>query len=441
MSRLGLSAWARRVEAAAIHPALAADPGQFAKARLYLWLCVTAGPALLAVILAWAILDGALFHGAIVAVGHTLTISAAFSLRYCTTMRVPARLITILAVLQLTSAAWWTGGLGSIVVGTFPVATVFLGFIDDLRNTLLGWLGLSLGVLFLVLAPAAGFQPGPPAAPAWVLGVVALWSVSTGLGVALVHQRLTDRHLQRVSAELEMRTRAQAEAERVRDQWQGFVRYVSHELRNPLTTIAGNLEVHALTRDPDRRAQYLRSVELASNRLVRLADDVLDFSTLEQGKLKVRAQHVELGSVCRSCLDELRGEAAFEGQRVELHAPAPVFAQADPDRVIQTVSNLVLNALKYAEGAPVEVSVGASGGQPWVRISDAGPGIAAELHPHLFEPFSRAGTARRKGNGLGLSIARNLARSMGGDLVLLERAQPGAHFELTLPPSEAAPEA
>ena len=80
MSRLGLSAWARRVEAAAIHPALAADPGQFAKARLYLWLCVTAGPALLAVILAWASLDGALFHGAIVAVGHTLTISAAFSL-------------------------------------------------------------------------------------------------------------------------------------------------------------------------------------------------------------------------------------------------------------------------------------------------------------------------------------------------------------------------
>ena len=423
----------RGVENAALHPAIRADIDESSRARLFLWVSLVAGPALLVVIAAWALMAGEPVRGAIVGMGHTLAVSSFLLLRSSPSVRFPARLMCFLSCLQLTSAAWWTGGIESLVIGTFPVATVFLGFIADIRTAALTALGLASGLVCLVVTPHLGFIPGAPVENHWIIAAVAIWSLATGLGVSVVHQRQMEAHLVQVSRELDMRTAAQAEAERLRDQREGFLRYISHELRNPLTTVSAGLECHEYTADPERRARALRSVRLASDRLVRLADDVLDLSSLEKGRIVLRREKVELGAVCAACVEELRGRTSRGGDQIFLQADAPVPAEGDPDRLVQVVGNLVMNALKYAGGTRVDIRVWQTDGRACVRVSDAGPGIAPALRPVLFEPFSRAEGLDRKGSGLGLTIARDLMRTMGGDLVFLEDEGPGAHFELWLP--------
>ena len=428
----------QRVERVALHPGLTRDRHQHARARLFLWLCLTAGPALLAVVVAWGLSEEEGARAAIIGCGHTAVICLALSLRFFPTLTVPARLFALGSVLQLTSAAWWTGGLQSLVVGTFPVATMFLGFIHNVRTALLGGVGLALGLGALAVAPQLGHHPGPPIDTPWVLAFVALWAVGTGLGVAVLHQHLTDTHLDAAAEQLAMRTAAQQEAERLRDQWQGFVRYVSHELRNPLTTISGNLELLELTDEAQRKARHLQSVHLASDRLVRLANDVLDFASLEQGRIALRRQPLRLDEVAAACVAELGSQAA-PGQTLTVEGEVEVRALADRDRLLQVLGNLVLNAFKYAEGAPVTIRVRRAAHGAQLLVSDTGPGIPEALRPELFAPFSRAENTRRTGNGLGLAIARNLMRSMGGDLELIEGPGPGAQFLLTLPLEPAPP--
>lgn len=427
------------IERAALHPGLTADPHRHARARLFLWLCLTAGPVLLAVIAGWGVFENEANRALIIGGGHTLVISVALTLRFFPTLTVPTRLFALCAVLQLTSASWWTGGLQSLVVGAFPVATMFLGFIHNMRTAMLCGVGLALGLCGLALTPSLGFEPGSPIDNPWVLTFVGLWTVATGLGVAVLHQHLTDTHLDAVSQQLAMRTAAQEEAERLRDQWKGFVRYVSHELRNPLTTISGNLELLDLTNEPNQRARHLQSVHLASGRLVRLANDVLDFASLEQGKLTLRSQPVDLGEICRASIAELHSQTELD-QTLTADIEGKVMAVADPDRVLQVVSNLLLNAFKYAEGSPIVIQVRSD--QDWARVlvSDSGPGIPQPLKADLFEPFSRSQHNPHQGNGLGLSIARNLMRSMHGDLALVDATTAGAHFLLTLPLHPAAPQ-
>jgi len=429
----------RRVERIALHPAIRAEPHQLGKARLFLWLCLLAGPLLLFLIMGWGFAAGETTRAAVVAVGHVVAVSSCVALRLHPSVRVPARLMGATAVLQLTSASWWTGGIESVVVGTFPVATVFLGFIDDVRLAVGCAVGLVTGLVLLAVVPALGVAPGDPVAEGWVLAGVCIWALGTGLGVALLYQYQSGLQLKRVSRELVMRTEAQADAERLRDQREHFLQYISHELRNPLTTIAGNLEYHSLTDDPARKERALRSVHLASDRLLRLADDVLDFSSLARGRLQLQHQRVDIVAACSSGLDELEGQAAARGQSVRLRAGAPVWVDGDPDRMVQIISNLVTNAIKYAQGTPIDVTVCRDATHAVVRVSDGGPGIPPDLRPVLFQPFSRAGGVQGKGSGLGLNIARELARSMGGDLRLLDGAGPGAHFEVSLPVADAGP--
>lgn len=442
-SRRCWRAWLRgcglAVESLALHPAIRADPDQLGKARLFLWLCLLSGPLLLLVITCWGVVSGETIRAAIVGVGHVIAVSSCLALRFRSSVRGPARLMGLTAVLQLTSAAWWTGGIGSVVVGTFPVATVFLGFIDDTRLAVGSAAGLVLGLVLLAVLPALGLEPGVPVAEGWVLAAVCVWALGTGLGVALLHQHQSGLHLERLSRELAMRTQAQGEAERLRDQREGFLRYISHELRNPLTTIAGNLEYHSLSDDASRKERALRSVQLASDRLLRLADDVLDFSSLERGRLQLEQQRVDVAAACAACLDELEGQAEARGQSIRLEAGAPIWVDGDFDRLVQIVANLVSNSVKYAEGTPIRVSVRSEGTRVCIQVSDSGPGIPAELIPVLFEPFARARGASEQGSGLGLGIARELARSMGGDLRLLDGVGPGAHFEVSLPVSGAGP--
>ena len=242
-----------------------------------------------------------------------------------------------------------------------------------------------------------------------------------------------------------------------------FVSNVSHELRTPLTSIRMFSELLAEDRiaDPERRRRALGTIAAESARLSRLVEGVLDFSRLEQNRRKYALEPIDLGEL----LTEMNHEQCqMENSRVApipdgtvhsslfiLHCERAPVALADRDAVRQIVLNLFDNAAKYAPGAPPEVEVRAAqparrDGSPNLFVSlavlDRGPGIPPRAAKRIFDRFYRvddATTRETGGNGLGLSIARRLARGMGGDLVYRPREGGGSVFELTLPVDSSTP--
>ena len=221
-----------------------------------------------------------------------------------------------------------------------------------------------------------------------------------------------------------------------------FVSNVSHELRTPLTSIRMFSELLAEDRipDPARRRRALGTVAAESARLSRLVESVLDFSRLEQSRRRYDLREVDLGEL----LEEMRdgagtGPDGFAHCAFRLaHCDGTAVALADRDAVRQIVLNLLDNAAKYAAaGGPPELAVRDAGnGAVALAVADRGPGVPPRAAKKIFDRFYRADdatTAETRGSGLGLSIARRLARGMGGDLVYRPRPGGGAVFELALP--------
>ena len=234
-----------------------------------------------------------------------------------------------------------------------------------------------------------------------------------------------------------------------------FVDNVSHELKTPLSGIRLSAELLAEGRLPDgpRRDKAVRSILAESDRLDRLVSNLLDFGRLERGRRRFDLQRVDLGELLGEMLnDECRmpnGGANIQHSAFSIqHCERGLAALADPDAVRRILSNLFDNAAKYAPGAPPEVTVRAAGtarsessphrGGVEVVVADRGPGVPPGLEEKIFERFFRADDSlarRANGSGIGLSLARGLARGMGGDLTCRPRPGGGAEFVLTLPES------
>jgi len=228
-----------------------------------------------------------------------------------------------------------------------------------------------------------------------------------------------------------------------------FVANVSHELKTPLTTIRLYAELleQGRVRDDAQRAGYLRTIGAETQRLARLVNNVLDFSKLEQGKKIFARAPLDLRAELAALLDTHAPRVAEAGLRLERVLPeTPVTVTTDRDAVAQIVLNLVENACKYAAaGGEVTVELEGRSGRSTgsgqglgaaVRVLDRGPGVPPEQTEKIFEQFHRADatlTAEQGGAGLGLSIARQLARGLGGDLRHEPREGGGTAFILEFP--------
>ncbi len=190
-------------------------------------------------------------------------------------------------------------------------------------------------------------------------------------------------------------------------------------------------------REETKRADYLATIGRETERLARLVGNVLDFSRLEQGKKKYARADFDLAAGLRLLVETHGPRLAEAGLVVALNAPAALVVASDRDAVEQIVLNLLDNAAKYAaEGGEATLSLAC--GETGVRlvVADRGPGVPADQRGRVFEKFHRVDerlTAEKPGAGLGLSIARQLARGLGGDLVCRARDGGGAEFVLTLP--------
>jgi signal transduction histidine kinase len=220
-----------------------------------------------------------------------------------------------------------------------------------------------------------------------------------------------------------------------------FVANVSHEFKTPLTTIRLYAELleQGRVQDSEKRSEYLKTIGRETHRLARLVNNVLDFSRLEQGRKKYQLAPFDLTSALAQLLDTHGPRIAEAGLVLKRELPVDeVSVTSDCDAVGQIMINLLDNACKYAaSGGEVVVALrsGENGGAE-LRVSDRGPGVPPEHRERIFDKFHRVDdtlTAEKGGAGLGLSIARQLARGLGGELRYMPRVGGGAEFIFELP--------
>ena len=234
---------------------------------------------------------------------------------------------------------------------------------------------------------------------------------------------------------------ARAAAEEVAAAKDRFLSIVSHELRSPLTAITGYADLLLRgARGPltdDQRA-YIKRIRDAGSYQASLIADILDFAAVTTAR-DLSTTLLQIEDVLARAENILVVRADEEGRSlVRSPRPAPGLVRADPRAMQQILLNLGTNALKYgADGSPIEIEAEHDGERARIRVTDAGAGIAPDDLERIFEPFVRLAAsperAERKGIGLGLSISRDLARAMGGDLTVSSTVGAGSTFMLELP--------
>jgi signal transduction histidine kinase len=226
-------------------------------------------------------------------------------------------------------------------------------------------------------------------------------------------------------------------AVRLRDEFLGVA---AHELRTPLTSL--KLQLQMLYRqlrqggplDAERVERGVTSCERQTTRLSQLVDSLLDVSRLMHGRMELRLEALELGEVTRELVRRFESEAQSVGSRLTVDAPLPVPGRWDRLRLEQVLTNLVSNALKYGQGAPVEIRVRGDGDAALLQVSDRGIGIAPEDAERIFDRFERAVSSRHYGGlGLGLFITRQLVEALGGRITVESAPGQGSTFTVRLP--------
>ena len=222
--------------------------------------------------------------------------------------------------------------------------------------------------------------------------------------------------------------------ERAKDAERSFLLSVSHELKTPLAAIRGHGE--ALLDGVVDLRKGARVVVQEAKRLERLVRDLLDLGRLNQRSFTVAPQPVDLAELVEEALHRHEAEAQRLGISLVADASGPAPATADPDRVLQVLSNLIENALRTTP-AGGEIVLGAANGS--LTIADTGPGLAADELPRAFERFflyQRYGQNRAVGTGLGLAIVKELTEAMGGSVSVESAPGRGTRFVVRLPEAE-----
>ncbi len=230
------------------------------------------------------------------------------------------------------------------------------------------------------------------------------------------------------------------EVDRMKDE---FLSIVSHELRTPLTSIRGSLGMLSSGAFDGLPAPALRMLNIAtrsSDRLIRLINDILDIERIRSGKLPMAPEPVEVALLVETAAREMNGLAASSQVRLSVLA-CPGRVLADADRVVQTLTNILGNAVKFSPaGAAVSVGTVEKDGEVVVRVHDEGRGVPSSMLETIFEPFEQVDSSDSRaqgGTGLGLAISRGIVDRHGGRIWAESEPGRGTTVSFTLPQAPA----
>ena len=327
--------------------------------------------------------------------------------------------------------------------------------------TLLGIAAVALVVLSMSLRASVALT-APVLVPAllWQLmqaDRVSLYlaaGMAVFMGLVLVEGRRAAAHtaamlrLQFSADELAaQRQQALAQAERSSAVKSRFLATMSHEMRTPLHGILGLARLLQSTPAPAPAAASdprLLTLERTGEHLLMLINDVLDYSKIESGYLRLHPQPLNLHALLRSVADLTRVSAIEKGLWLHLHQdlPDPCWVTGDEARLRQVLLNLTGNAVKFTDHGGVTVLSRQTAQGCCIEVLDSGPGVPAADHERIFEAFEQVDgsfSRRHGGTGLGLTISRELAHTMGGTLHCEAKADSGARFVLVVPLPAAQP--
>lgn len=228
-----------------------------------------------------------------------------------------------------------------------------------------------------------------------------------------------------------------------------FLANMSHEIRTPMTAVLGFLDILAdAETSPEERELCIKTIRTNGMHLLTLINDILDLSRVEAGELPIEHRPFRPRELVREVVEFLRPRAAAKGLTFEtrIESNVPLVALTDDGRLRQILTNLIGNALKFTECGSVEVVVRlqhdtASRSQLQFQVIDSGIGIAPERLDEIFSPFAQADgsvTRRYGGTGLGLTISRQLARLLGGDVTAASQPGVGSTLEVVIPANVGA---
>jgi signal transduction histidine kinase len=254
----------------------------------------------------------------------------------------------------------------------------------------------------------------------------------TTQSIFLARQR-AEEELLRTKAELEAASTAKSR----------FLNMISHELRTPLGAIGGYAQLMAdgiAGALGDQNREFVERILHNQKHILRLVDELLDIAKIESGRIGLNMRPMSLQSTIENVYPMIEPQIRERGLLLEIEPiDRALRVNADPDRVQQIVLNLLSNATKFTpDGSSIRVTATTDADKTGLHVRDRGIGIAADKLETIFEPFVQAGQSQLKttrGTGLGLTISRQLARAMGGDLIAESTLGEGSTFTLTLPRS------
>lgn len=378
---------------------------------------------------------------------------------------------TSVSVFVTQAAAWW--GMNPLYQASDASALTYLalpvllsGFVLSRRQTLaLATVLVACMATVPLFEPAIKYShlvPGPILLVALITILTVVFSAHT--------EHMERERTAALAAEVEMRRGAEAELERHRDELEQLVRdrtadledtmsqlreansaksrflaNMSHELRTPLNSIIGftGMVHDGLAGEiPEEARRQLAMANNAGKHLLGIVNDLLNLSKIESGATSVDLRPVEVSALVSSVCEMVTPLASGKGLKITCVPGPPVEIRTDPGKLQQILLNLTSNAIKFTESGGVVVSHELMDGQVVVSVQDTGPGIPAEERDSVFSAFHQLPTlttAKAPGAGLGLTISRELARLLGGDLVLSATDDTGARFILSLPTTSKEP--